>query len=71
MCERFAAEGAKVAVADLDHGRARTWPMAIDGMFVDVDVTSPRAVEDLYAAVAERFGGIDICLQQRRHQPAR
>ena len=61
MCERFAAEGAKVAVADLDRAGGTELALAIDGMFVEVDVTSAQAVEDLYETVAERFGGIDIC----------
>jgi len=61
MCERFAAEGAKVAVADLDRAGGTELALAIDGMFVEVDVTSAQAVEDLYQTVAERFGGIDIC----------
>jgi NAD(P)-dependent dehydrogenase (short-subunit alcohol dehydrogenase family) len=61
MCERFAAEGAKVAVADLDVAGGTDLAFAIDGMFVDVDVTSPAAVEALYESVADRFGGIDVC----------
>jgi NAD(P)-dependent dehydrogenase (short-subunit alcohol dehydrogenase family) len=61
MCERFAAEGAKVAVADVDETGGRALADAIDGLFVAVDVTSAADVEALYASVAERFGGIDIC----------
>jgi NAD(P)-dependent dehydrogenase (short-subunit alcohol dehydrogenase family) len=61
MCERFAAEGAKVAVADLDQAGGTALAQAIDGMFVEVDVTSASAVEALYSSVAERFGGVDIC----------
>jgi NAD(P)-dependent dehydrogenase (short-subunit alcohol dehydrogenase family) len=61
MCERFAAEGAKVAVADVDETGGRTLADGIDGLFVAVDVTSASEVEALYASVAERFGGIDIC----------
>jgi NAD(P)-dependent dehydrogenase (short-subunit alcohol dehydrogenase family) len=61
MCERFAAEGAKVAVADLDQAAGEDLALAIDGMFVEVDVTSATAVEALYDAVAERYGGVDIC----------
>jgi NAD(P)-dependent dehydrogenase (short-subunit alcohol dehydrogenase family) len=61
MCERFAAEGAKVAVVDLDQAAGAALAEAIDGMFVEVDVTSGAAVEALYEAVAGRFGGIDIC----------
>jgi NAD(P)-dependent dehydrogenase (short-subunit alcohol dehydrogenase family) len=60
MCERFAAEGAKVAVVDLDEARGTELAEAIGGMFVRTDVTSGTEVEALYAAVADRFGGIDI-----------
>jgi len=61
MCERFAAEGAKVAVADLDAAAGTALADSIGGMFVEVDVTSAAAVESLYDAVDEWFGGIDIC----------
>jgi NAD(P)-dependent dehydrogenase (short-subunit alcohol dehydrogenase family) len=61
MCERFAAEGAKVAVADLDRIAGAALAESIDGMFVEVDVTSADAVEVLYNSVAHRFGGIDVC----------
>ena len=37
------------------------WPRAVDGMFVKADVTSSDEVEALYAEVAGRYGGIDIC----------
>jgi NAD(P)-dependent dehydrogenase (short-subunit alcohol dehydrogenase family) len=61
MCERFAAEGARVAVVDLDETKGSALAEAIDGMFVGADVTSATAVEGLYAAVSGHFGGIDIC----------
>jgi NAD(P)-dependent dehydrogenase (short-subunit alcohol dehydrogenase family) len=61
MCERFAAEGATVAVVDLDEARGAELATAIDGMFVRTDVTHAAAVEALFEAVAARYGGIDIC----------
>jgi NAD(P)-dependent dehydrogenase (short-subunit alcohol dehydrogenase family) len=61
MCERFAEEGASVAVVDLDEEAGSVLASSIDGMFVRADVTSGSEVEALYQAVAERFGGIDIC----------
>jgi NAD(P)-dependent dehydrogenase (short-subunit alcohol dehydrogenase family) len=61
MCERFAAEGALVAVVDLDEAKGSKLAESLGGMFVQTDVTSGEAVEALYAAVAARFGGIDIC----------
>jgi NAD(P)-dependent dehydrogenase (short-subunit alcohol dehydrogenase family) len=60
MCERFAAEGAKVAVVDLDDSAGTELAESIGGMFVQTDVTAASAVKDLYEAVSARFGGIDI-----------
>jgi NAD(P)-dependent dehydrogenase (short-subunit alcohol dehydrogenase family) len=61
MCERFAAEGAVVAVVDLDEAAGGEVAAAVGGMFVRADVTSPDEVESLYREVAARQGGIDIC----------
>jgi NAD(P)-dependent dehydrogenase (short-subunit alcohol dehydrogenase family) len=61
MCERFAAEGAQVAVVDLDQAKGTALAESIEGLFVEADVTSATAVEALYATVAAHFGGIDIC----------
>jgi NAD(P)-dependent dehydrogenase (short-subunit alcohol dehydrogenase family) len=60
MCERFAAEGAKVAVVDLDDSAGTELAESIGGMFVQTDITAASAVKDLYEAVSARFGGIDI-----------
>ena len=61
MCERFASEGASVAVVDLDEETGGAVAAAVGGMFVRADVTSSDEVEALYAEVAARYGGIDIC----------
>ncbi len=61
MCERFAAEGAKVAVVDLNVDEGTALAASIGGMFVRTDVTSPEEVEALYNEVAAAYGGIDIC----------
>jgi NAD(P)-dependent dehydrogenase (short-subunit alcohol dehydrogenase family) len=61
MCERFAAEGARVAVVDLDEAAGTELAQSIDGLFVKTDVTSGSAVEALYNEVARHWGGIDIC----------
>ena len=37
------------------------WRPHYRGMFVKADVTSSDEVEALYAEVATRYGGIDIC----------
>jgi NAD(P)-dependent dehydrogenase (short-subunit alcohol dehydrogenase family) len=61
MCERFAAEGARVAVVDLDEAAGNELAESIDGIYVKTDVTSGTAVEALYDEVARQWGGIDIC----------
>jgi NAD(P)-dependent dehydrogenase (short-subunit alcohol dehydrogenase family) len=59
-CERLAAEGASVAVVDLDHANGTALAESIGGVFVQTDVTSAEAVESLYNQVAAQYGGIDI-----------
>jgi NAD(P)-dependent dehydrogenase (short-subunit alcohol dehydrogenase family) len=61
MCERFAAEGARVAVVDLDASQGTALAASLGGMFIRTDVTSAEDVEALYDAVSRQWGGIDIC----------
>jgi NAD(P)-dependent dehydrogenase (short-subunit alcohol dehydrogenase family) len=68
-CERFSAEGAQVAVVDLDEDAGRAVAESIDGLFVRVDVTSSSDVEALYDMVAGRYGGIDICFNNAGISP--
>jgi 3-oxoacyl-[acyl-carrier protein] reductase len=63
--ELFAAEGAKVAVTDYDEAGANDVAAAISasGGMADAwrfDVGDPDAVKAVVAEVAERFGGLDI-----------
>src|SRR6516164_5108516 len=61
MCERFAREGASVAVVDLDEEAGGELAAAVGGMFVRADVTSSDEVEAVYGEVVARQGGIDVC----------
>ena len=61
MCERFAGEGATVAVVDLDEEAGGELAATVGGTFVRADVTSSDEVEAMYGEVAARQGGIDIC----------
>ena len=56
------AEGAEVAVFDIDAGRAKAVAKAIGGLAVECDVTDPKAVEAAVATVAGTFGGVDILI---------
>ena len=62
ICERYAAEGAKVTVADLDLYEAQTTAEAIGkGAFgVQLDVTSQDCIEGMLKRVVDVAGGIDI-----------
>ena len=65
IAHRFAQEGAKVTIADVDEARLQQTvgelgEMGAEAMAVPTDVTSEDAVASLMAQVNERFGGIDV-----------
>lgn len=57
---RFAAEGARICVADIDERSGQAAAEEVEGLFVRADVGVNDDVERLYAAAAEHFGGIDV-----------
>src|SRR3984957_10305942 len=57
---RFAAEGAMVVCADLDTEAGARAAAEVGGRYVPVDVTSESQVRDLYQAVVDEFGRLDI-----------
>jgi NAD(P)-dependent dehydrogenase (short-subunit alcohol dehydrogenase family) len=56
----LAAEGAAVAIVDIDGERARKAAKSFKGLGLKCDVTKPDEVADTFATVCERFGGVDI-----------
>lgn len=65
IAQRFAAEGARVVVSDLDaaHGEALVQTITADGghaMFVRADVSLETAVRTLFARTIETYGGVHI-----------
>jgi NAD(P)-dependent dehydrogenase (short-subunit alcohol dehydrogenase family) len=66
----FASEGARVCVGDVDVEAGEATASEVEGLFVRVDVTDPESVEALYAAAAERFGGIDVLYNNAGIMPA-
>jgi NAD(P)-dependent dehydrogenase (short-subunit alcohol dehydrogenase family) len=54
----FAQEGARVVVADMADGSETAEEAG--GHYVQTNVADPESVQALYAAAAERFGGIDV-----------
>ena len=57
---RFAAEGARVVIADFDETAAGETAAAIGGRAVRCDVTSRADVDDAVAAAVELGGSVDI-----------
>jgi NAD(P)-dependent dehydrogenase (short-subunit alcohol dehydrogenase family) len=62
IARAFAAEGADVAIIDLDETRAEATRAAIGGraLAVGCDVTDKASVDDAMARIAGHFGGLDI-----------
>jgi NAD(P)-dependent dehydrogenase (short-subunit alcohol dehydrogenase family) len=66
IVRRFAEEGARVAIVDLDRGRGEKVAAEINAIHRDralplvCDVSSSADVEKMVAAVAQKWGGIDI-----------
>lgn len=63
----LAEEGARVMVCDIDVEGGRRVAAAIEAaggraLFHAIDVSSESAWDDAMAAVAEQFGGLDICV---------
>ncbi|MDN5725021.1 MAG: SDR family oxidoreductase [Propionibacteriales bacterium] len=67
ICERFAGEGAVLAVADVDHGRAEATAEAIRRsggavIAISADVRDAQALDDMITRSADDLGGLDILI---------
>jgi rhamnose utilization protein RhaD (predicted bifunctional aldolase and dehydrogenase)/NAD(P)-dependent dehydrogenase (short-subunit alcohol dehydrogenase family) len=56
----LAADGAAVAVLDIDGQAAKKVAASIKGLGLQCDVTKPDQVRSAFASVCERFGGVDV-----------
>ena len=56
----LAAEGAAVAIFDIDGAAAETAAAAVKGIGRRCDVTKPDEVKAAFSAVCETYGGVDI-----------
>jgi 2-hydroxycyclohexanecarboxyl-CoA dehydrogenase len=59
-CSRLAAEGARVAVADLDPVAAGELAADLGGMGVELDVRSTQSAREAVAAAESELGPIDV-----------
>jgi NAD(P)-dependent dehydrogenase (short-subunit alcohol dehydrogenase family) len=67
---RFANEGAKVVVADLDENTGTALASDIGGTYVHVNVADEESVKAMYASVVSTYGGVDILFNNAGISPA-
>jgi NAD(P)-dependent dehydrogenase (short-subunit alcohol dehydrogenase family) len=68
VARRFTAEGGRVAVADLDEGRAKAVAAELDGAVgLRCDVSDEESVHAALAAAAEQLGGVDAVFNAGGH----
>ncbi|HEY8949015.1 MAG TPA: glucose 1-dehydrogenase [Rhizomicrobium sp.] len=60
VVRRFAKEGARVAIADLNGDAAQKLAKDVDGIAVRTDVSKGDEVKALVKVVTEKWGGIDL-----------
>jgi len=58
--QRFAREGAKVVVAELNADKGQAVAAEVKGQFIRTDVADEASCKQLAAATVDRFGRIDI-----------
>jgi NAD(P)-dependent dehydrogenase (short-subunit alcohol dehydrogenase family) len=67
----FSAEGASVCVADVSADAGEETAAACrEAFFQEVDVADPASVEAMYAAAADRYGGVDVLYNNAGIMPA-
>src|SRR5215212_3410831 len=60
IARRFADEGARVVVAEIDEAAGRAVATSVGGIFVGTDVSDRSQVENAVAAALSEYGSIDI-----------
>src|SRR5690606_9845771 len=63
VAERFAEEGARVVIADVEAGPAQEAAAALGGQFVATDISDPEQVTRAVDETIRHFGSIDIVVQ--------
>jgi NAD(P)-dependent dehydrogenase (short-subunit alcohol dehydrogenase family) len=66
---RFAAEGARVVVVDVDDEKGGRAAEGVDGLYVRCDVTDPEQVEAMVAQAHETFGSVDVAFNNAGISP--
>jgi NAD(P)-dependent dehydrogenase (short-subunit alcohol dehydrogenase family) len=67
--ERFAQEGAKVVIGDVDKERGAAVAERVSGTFVATDVTDKEQVDALFRTAKETYGSVDIAFNNAGISP--
>jgi NAD(P)-dependent dehydrogenase (short-subunit alcohol dehydrogenase family) len=66
---RFAAEGAKVVVVDIDETAGVAAVREFDGLFIAADVTDEEQVRDVFEQTVHEFGSVDVAFNNAGISP--
>lgn len=66
---RFAAEGARVVIGDMNPETGAAAAAEVDGLFVRVDVTDERQVNALFDTAQKTYGSLDIAFNNAGISP--
>ena len=66
---RLASEGATVVIADVNPEAGEALAKELDGMFVQVDVTSAEDNERMYAETVKAYGQVDVAFHNAGISP--
>ncbi|MTB72173.1 3-oxoacyl-ACP reductase [Arsenicicoccus sp. MKL-02] len=66
---RFAEEGARVVVGDLDTTHGPRVAQEVDGLFVECDVTDAEQVEALFRTAFDTYGSVDVAFNNAGISP--
>ncbi|MGI8627871.1 MAG: SDR family NAD(P)-dependent oxidoreductase, partial [Geodermatophilaceae bacterium] len=66
---RFAAEGARVVIGDVDELSGARVATELEGHFVACDVTDPAHVDALFAVTNEKYGSVDVAFNNAGISP--
>ena len=67
--KRLHAEGAKIVIGDLAGSPGAEKAAELDGLFIEVDVTSKEQVDHLFDETAAQYGSVDIAFNNAGISP--
>jgi NAD(P)-dependent dehydrogenase (short-subunit alcohol dehydrogenase family) len=66
---RFAEEGARVVIGDVDDDRGKQVADEVDGSYVHADVTDKEQVDALFATAKDTYGSVDVAFNNAGISP--